>query len=78
MSLYLGEIIAIREISNFRRETHAVCALTGYYPSSIGNSLPTFRDIPSVTSSGDCLRTIDGVSDSAQNWCNYSFDSELV
>jgi hypothetical protein len=39
-------------ISDFRREVAENCALLGYYAASSGNFLPTFRDNPSVPSSG--------------------------
>jgi hypothetical protein len=39
-------------ISDFRREVHENCALLGYYATSSGNVLPTFRDNLSVASSG--------------------------
>jgi len=83
MSPYLGEIIAIRGISGFRREIDEVCALVGYYASSIGNSLPTFRDGPLGPIFrgliANDLKLIDCVSKSSQNWCNYeySFDRRM-
>jgi hypothetical protein len=36
----------------FRRDVDENCVLLGYYAASSGNSLPTFRDILSVPSSG--------------------------
>jgi hypothetical protein len=38
-------------ISGFRRHADEICALLGYYAVSSGNSLPTFRDNVSVSSS---------------------------
>jgi hypothetical protein len=40
------------EILGFSREADEICAPLGYYAEYIGNSLPTFRDILSVPSSG--------------------------
>jgi len=39
-------------ISDFRREVAENCALLGHYAASSGNSLLTFRDNLSVSSSG--------------------------
>jgi len=56
-------------ISGFRRKIAGNCALLGYYTTSCGNLLPTFRDDLSVQCSGfknsstlrtgliDCLET---------------------
>ena len=38
-------------ISGFRRDVDEICALLGYYATSSGNYLPTFRDNISVPSS---------------------------
>ena len=38
-------------ISGFYREVDENCDILGYYKVSSGNSLPTFRDNPSVPSS---------------------------
>jgi len=38
-------------ITGFCRKVNGNCHLLGYYVASIGNSLPTFRDILSVPSS---------------------------
>jgi hypothetical protein len=39
-------------ISGFHRDADEICALLGYYATSSGNPLPTFRDYISVPSSG--------------------------
>jgi hypothetical protein len=39
-------------ISGFHREAGDNCALLGYYVASSGNSLTTFRDKISISSSG--------------------------
>jgi hypothetical protein len=38
-------------ISGFRRDVDEICILLGYYATSSGNPLPTFRDNVSVPSS---------------------------
>jgi hypothetical protein len=40
-------------IPSFRREVNDSRDVLGYYAASSGNSLPKFRDNPSVPSSGD-------------------------
>jgi hypothetical protein len=42
---------ALSVISGVQRGVDEMCALLGYYAASRGNSLPTFRDILSVSSS---------------------------
>jgi hypothetical protein len=49
----------LQVISGFPREVDENCALLGHYAASSGNSLPTFRNNLSVTSSG-FLRLEDG------------------
>jgi len=38
-------------ISDFRNNVDQICRLLGYYAAQSGNSIPTFRDNPSVSSS---------------------------
>jgi hypothetical protein len=45
MSKELLKIYTGFMISRFRRDIDEICALLGYYATSNGNLLPTFRDV---------------------------------
>jgi hypothetical protein len=52
ISLYsINWLVVITEtgcLSSFRLEVNENCALLGHYAASVGNSIPTFRDNPSI------------------------------
>jgi hypothetical protein len=48
---HAGTSVLLCLISGFRSDVDQVCGLLGYYAAQSGNSIPTFRDNPSVSSS---------------------------
>ena len=47
----MTKFVIIRETAGFRRDIDKICCLLEFYAESSGNSLPTFRDNVSVSSS---------------------------